>query len=196
MKRRISKIKLLQKQLRNAQQQAELEKQELKNIALAKHCELETLKRRFESIGAPRVDQSQENNRFTIAIVVDPRKIGNLANPGGYLVDLAGQLMRKMVDAIPELRGPMPETFLQNLRTLPDDRRRQRLMPLFTALRQQACRDYDHEAVYLNSQEVGMRHCDKADVAEIHEALNHTIGFHAFCHLLNMLEQHAHLIRP
>lgn len=186
----ISKTKLLRRQLRQAQQDAQTRYDALNRVASEKQRKIEALSHRLQSIGFTSVHERPPGDRYCVAVEVDRREIDGLKNPGHFLADLAAELFTKLAREMPELSDPMPEKFYAALRTLPTRERRAKLMPLYDGLRRRVYDDYSKVRPTAGNYPF----CPDADASKLFETFDRTLTFPSFCHLLEILEENAHLI--
>lgn len=187
----LSKTKLLRRQLRQAQQDAQTRYDALNHVASEKQRKIEALSHRLQAIGVTSVHERTPGKVYGVAVEVDRREIGGLKNPGHFLADLAAELFTKLAREMPELSGPMPEKFYAAMRTLPTHERRAKLMPLYDAIRRRVYDDYSKVRPTAGNYPF----CPDANASELFETFHRTLTFPSFCRLLEILEENAHLIR-
>jgi hypothetical protein len=186
----LSKTKLLRRQLRESEKEAQTRYDAINRIVSEKQRQIESLKSRLSSIGVTSVHETPPGEVYCVAVQVDRRAMAGLKQPGHFLAELANQLFTKLVREMPELSGPVPQLFFGKMRNLPTTERNARLRPFYEALRLRVYNDHS----------TGTGGCypfiTDPDTSELYETFCRTLSFRSFCRLLELLEEHAHLIHP
>ncbi len=189
--KKLSKTKQLRRQLRESEKEAQTRYDAIKRIASDKQRQLKALRQKLQNIGVTNVQLEPPGDVYGVAIRVDRRAISHLKHPGHFLADLALELFTKLVREMPELSGAVPQDFFGRIRTLPTAVRNAKLFPFWKSLQYKVFDDYQKSVL-----ENGGRISQDANAVELQEVFQRDLSFLSFCRLLELLEEHAHLIRP
>lgn len=189
--KKLSKTKLLRRQLRESIKEAQTRYDAINRLVSEKQRQIESLKSWLSSIGATSVHEVPPGNVYCVTARVDGRAMAGLKYPGQFLAGLAGELFTKLVRETPELSGAVPKDFFGRIRTLPTAERNAKLFPFWKALQRKVFDDYQKSVV-----ENGGGVSQDANAVELQEVFQRDLSFLSFCRLLELLEEHAHLIRP